>query len=42
MKNTPLAKNALALIDSFGNVLFARADRFDLSPIKTCMANVAI
>lgn len=42
MKKTPLAKNAVALIDSFGNLLFACADRFDISPIKTAIVNVIV
>jgi tRNA(Arg) A34 adenosine deaminase TadA len=34
-QNTPLAKNAVALIDPFGNLLMATADRYDISPIQT-------
>jgi cytosine deaminase len=40
VKSTPLAKNALALIDPYGNFLLARADRFDVSPIHSSIVNV--
>ena len=34
------AKNALAIIDPFGNLLALGSDRFDLSPIHTAMHKV--
>jgi hypothetical protein len=40
VKATPHAKNALALIDPFGNLLIARADRFDISPVHSAIVNV--
>jgi hypothetical protein len=41
VESTPQAKNAVALIDTFGNLLLARADRFDISPIHSAMVNLA-
>lgn len=35
-----LKLNALALIDTHGNLLMAVADTFDVSPINTAMFNV--
>jgi hypothetical protein len=40
LSSTPGAKNAAALIDSHGNLLLARADRFDISPIHSAIVNV--
>lgn len=40
MKENPLARNALALIDYFGNLILARSDRFDISPINSAIFNV--
>lgn len=37
--NTPQAGNAVALIDPFGNLLVAVADRFDRSPLATAFMN---
>ncbi len=34
-QKTPGASNAVALIDYYGNLLMASADRFDISPIST-------
>lgn len=34
-QRTPGARNAVALIDYYGNLLMASADRFDISPIST-------
>lgn len=42
VKSTPQAKNALALIDPHGNLLLARPDRFDVSPVHTAIVNVVI
>ena len=41
MESTPQAKNAVALIDTFGNLLLARADRFDISPMLSAIVNLA-
>ena len=38
--STPGAKNAVALIDPFRNLLLASADRFDISPVATAFMNV--
>lgn len=38
--STPQAKNAVAYIDPFGNLISAFADRFDISPIATAFMNV--
>ena len=35
MERTPGARNAVALIDFYGNLLMASADRFDINPIAT-------
>jgi len=38
LKNsTPNARNAVAFIDYYGNLLMASADRFDISPISTAL-----
>jgi hypothetical protein len=34
------AKNALAIVDPFGNLLALGSDRFDISPIHTSMHKV--
>lgn len=39
VKKTPAATNAVALVDPLGNLLAARADRFDLSPVHTAIVN---
>ena len=38
--SAPEAKNAVALLDPFGNVILCLADRFDLSPVHTAFMNV--
>jgi tRNA(Arg) A34 adenosine deaminase TadA len=38
-QQTPGARNAVALIDYYGNLLMASADRFDISPISTAFMN---
>lgn len=40
VSNTPNARNAVAYIDYYGNLLMASADRFDISPIQTAMMTV--
>ena len=35
VQRTPGAKNAVAFIDYFGNLMMASADRFDISPVAT-------
>lgn len=39
-QSTPGSRNAVAFIDSFGNLLMAAPDRFDLSPIATAFMNL--
>ncbi len=38
--STPNAKNSVAFLDSFGNVILCLADTFDLSPVHTAFMNV--
>lgn len=42
VQSTPHAKNALALVDSFGNLVMSRPDRFDLSPVHSSIVNTVI
>lgn len=39
--STPMAKNAIAIIDPNGNLLLARADRFDVSPVHTAIVSAS-
>lgn len=39
-ENTPQARNAVALVDPFGNLVLCLADRFDKSPVHTAFMNV--
>lgn len=41
VKSTPGAKNAVAFIDTFGNVVLAAPDTFDVSPVHTAFMNVS-
>lgn len=40
LSTAPEATNAVALLDSFGNVVCAAADSFDTNPVATCFQNV--
>lgn len=40
VQQTPNARNAVAYLDYYGNLLMASADRFDISPIQTAMMTV--
>ena len=37
VQNTPKARNAVAVVGPLGNLLLARADRFDVSPVHTAL-----
>ena len=41
MQQSPGAKNAVAFIDPFGNVVLAAADSFNISPVQTAFMNVS-
>ena len=40
ISQSPSARNAVAFVDYYGNLLMASADRFDISPIQTAMMTV--
>lgn len=40
MESTPGAKNSVAFLDPFGNVVLCLADTFDVSPVQTAFMNV--
>jgi len=40
MNSTPGAKNAVALIDPFGNLIMAAADTFSVNPVSTAFMNL--
>lgn len=40
VNSTPRAKNAVALIDPFGNLIMASADTFDINPVATGFMNL--